>query len=94
MALAVLFGLYPTVMLLAVLLAPHTRPLGLAVSMLLSNVASCVILEWLGMPAVRLVLRPWLRANDKKGRAVSLVGTALTLAALGVMAFLFSLITG
>jgi len=94
MALSVLFGLYPTVMLLAVFLAPHTQPLGLAVSMLLSNVASCVILEWLGMPAVRLVLRPWLRANDKKGRAVSLVGTALTLAALGVMAFLFSLVTG
>ena len=94
MALSVLFGLYPTVMLLAVFLAPHMKSLGLAVSMLLSNLASCVLLEWLGMPAVRLVLRPWLRANDKKGRAVSLVGTALILAALGVMAFLFSRVTG
>jgi antibiotic biosynthesis monooxygenase (ABM) superfamily enzyme len=94
MALSVLFGLYPTVMLLAVVLAPHTRHLGLAVSMLIGNLASCVILEWLGMPAVRLVLRPWLRANDKKGRAVTVVGTALILAALGVTTFLFSLVTG
>jgi uncharacterized protein len=94
MALSVLFGLYPTVMLLVVFLAPHTQPLGLAVSMLLSNVASCVILEWLGMPAVRLVLRPWLRAGGKRGGTVTIVGTALILAALGVMAFLFSRVTG
>jgi antibiotic biosynthesis monooxygenase (ABM) superfamily enzyme len=94
MALSVLFGLYPTVMLLAVFLVPHLKPLGLAVTMLLSNLASCAFLEWLGMPVVRLVLRPWLRANDRKGKAVSLVGTALIVAALGVMAFLFSLVTG
>jgi antibiotic biosynthesis monooxygenase (ABM) superfamily enzyme len=94
MALSVLFGLYPTVMLLAVFLAPHTRALGLPVAMLLSNVASCVILEWLGMPAVRFVLRPWLRAGGKRSGAVTVVGTALVLAALGAMAFLFSRITG
>jgi antibiotic biosynthesis monooxygenase (ABM) superfamily enzyme len=94
MALSVLFGLYPTVMLLAVFLAPHMQPLGLAVSMLLSNLASCVILEWLGMPAVRLVLRPWLRASGKNGGTVTLVGTALILAVLGAMAFLFSRVTG
>jgi antibiotic biosynthesis monooxygenase (ABM) superfamily enzyme len=94
MALSVLFGLYPTVMLLAVFLAPQMQPLGLATSMLLSNVASCVILEWLGMPAVRLVLGPWLRVSGKSGGAVSVVGTALILAALGVMAFLFSRVTG
>jgi uncharacterized protein len=94
MALSVLFGLYPTVMLLVVFLAPHTQPLGLAVSMLLSNVASCVILEWLGMPAVRLVLGPWLRAGGRSGGTVSVVGTAIILTALGVMAFLFSRVTG
>ena len=94
MALSVVFGLYPTVMLLAVFLAPHTQPLGLAVSMLLSNLASCALLEWLGMPVVRRVLRPWLRANDKKGRTVTLVGTVLVLTALAVMAFLFSRVTG
>ena len=94
MALSVLFGLYPTVMLLAVFLAPHTQPLGLAASMLLSNVASCVILEWLGMPAVRLVLRPWLRASGKSGATVTVVGSALILAVLGVMAFLFGRVTG
>jgi antibiotic biosynthesis monooxygenase (ABM) superfamily enzyme len=93
MALSVLLGLYPTVMLLVVLLAPHTQALGLAVSMLLSNVASCVILEWLGMPAVRFVLRPWLRASGNRSGTVTVVGTALILAALGAMAFLFSRIT-
>jgi antibiotic biosynthesis monooxygenase (ABM) superfamily enzyme len=94
MALSVLFGLYPTVMLLGIFSVPHTQSLGLAVSMLLGNVASCLILEWLGMPVVRLVLGRWLRANGKSGRTVSLVGTALVLAALGLMTFLFSRITG
>jgi antibiotic biosynthesis monooxygenase (ABM) superfamily enzyme len=94
MALSVLFGLSPTVMLLAVFLVPHTARLGLAVSMLIGNLASSVILEWLGMPVVRRVLGPWLRATGKQGRAVTAVGAALIFVALGVMAFLFSLVTG
>jgi antibiotic biosynthesis monooxygenase (ABM) superfamily enzyme len=94
MPLAVLFGLYPTVMLLAVLLAPHLKGLGLAASMLVSNLASCVFLEWAGMPVVRRLLRPWLRASGKNERAVTLAGTVLILAALGVMTLLFGLVTG
>jgi antibiotic biosynthesis monooxygenase (ABM) superfamily enzyme len=94
MAVAVLFGLYPTVMLLAVFLAPHLKGLGLAASMLVSNLASCVFLEWAGMPVVRGLLRPWLRASGKNERAVTLVGVALIVAALVVMAFLFRLVTG
>ena len=40
MAVAVLFGLYPTVMLLNLLLAPHTQRFGMAVSVLIGNVIS------------------------------------------------------
>jgi antibiotic biosynthesis monooxygenase (ABM) superfamily enzyme len=81
-------------MLLAVLLAPHLKGLGLAASMLVSNLASCVLLEWAGMPVVRRLLRPWLRAGGKNERAVTLVGLALIVATLVLMAFLFSLVTG
>src|SRR6516225_2127440 len=40
MALTILFTLYPTVMLLAIFVGPHVNPLGLAASMLVSNVLS------------------------------------------------------
>src|SRR5262249_34595681 len=43
--LLVLVGLYPTVMVLTLFLSPHTQRFGLAVAMLIGNVASCVFLE-------------------------------------------------
>jgi antibiotic biosynthesis monooxygenase (ABM) superfamily enzyme len=94
MILTVLFGLYPTVMLLVIILAPFTQRLGIAVAMLLSNAASVCFLEFVGTPVTRAVLRPWLRAGGKEGRRLTLVGTALILAALGGMTALFSLIVG
>jgi antibiotic biosynthesis monooxygenase (ABM) superfamily enzyme len=94
MALTVLFALYPTVMLLNFFLSPFTLPLfGLAVAMLIGNAASVSFLEWLAMPVIRRLLGPWLRANGKEGRVVSLVGLILILAALTLMTFLFSLMT-
>jgi antibiotic biosynthesis monooxygenase (ABM) superfamily enzyme len=93
-ALTVLFGLYPTVMLLTLFLSPHTQHFGLAVSLLISNVASVSILEWLGTPALNPLFGPWLRATGKEGRTFSLVGLVLILVAFGVMTFLFSLVKG
>jgi antibiotic biosynthesis monooxygenase (ABM) superfamily enzyme len=94
MILTVLFGLYPTVMLLAILLGPLTERVGISVAMLLSNAASVCFLEFVGTPVTRYLLRPWLGASEKEGRRGSLVGLVLILGALGIMTALFSLIVG
>ena len=93
MALTVLVALYPTVMFLAIFLAPHTKGLGLAGSMLVGNAASVAMLEWLIMPVVRRILGPWLRGNENTDRALSLRGMVLIVVALAVMTFLFTLVT-
>ncbi len=92
MFLTVLLGLYPTVMLLTFFLSPHTERFGLAAAMLIGNAASVAFLEWLGMPVMSRLLGPWLRANGKETRVLSLVGLVLILAALGAMTFVFHLI--
>jgi antibiotic biosynthesis monooxygenase (ABM) superfamily enzyme len=93
MALTVLVGLYPTVMLLSLFLTPHTARFGLAVSLLIGNMASVSILEWLGTPLVITpLLGRWLTANRKEDWSYSLLGLVLIVAALAVMTFLFTLI--
>jgi hypothetical protein len=93
-ALSVLFQLYPTVMILTVFVSPHLTPLGLAVSMLISNALSCSILQWAATPALNKLLGPWLRANEAGQRAFSLVGLVVILLLLGGMTILFRLVTG
>jgi uncharacterized protein len=93
MALAVLFGLYPTAMLLTLFLWPHMNRFGPAFALLISNTCSVSFLEWWGMPVINRLLGPWLRANGKDGRVLSLVGLVLIVGALGLMAFLFHLLT-
>jgi antibiotic biosynthesis monooxygenase (ABM) superfamily enzyme len=90
--LMVLFGLYPTVMLLTLFLSPHTQRFGLATAVLIGNVASCAFLEWLGSPIIRLLMGPWLRAKGKEGRVRNVVGTALIVGSLAGMAVLLHLI--
>src|SRR5262245_31634470 len=84
--LMVLLGLYPTVMVLTLCLSPHTQRFGLAVGLLIGNVASCAFLEWLGSPVIRLLIGPWLRAKGKEGRVRNLVGTVLIVGSLAAMA--------
>jgi antibiotic biosynthesis monooxygenase (ABM) superfamily enzyme len=91
--LVVLFGLYPTVMVLTLCLGPHTQRFGLAVAVLIGNVASCAFLEWLGSPVIRLLLGPWLRAKGKEGRGRNLAGTLFVVGSLAAMAVLFHLIS-
>jgi uncharacterized protein len=93
-ALSVLLALYPTVMVLAICIGPYLNPLGLAVSMLISNALSISILQWAVTPALNPLLRPWLRANEENQRAFSLGGLAAILLLLAVMAILFRLVTG
>ena len=60
MALTILFTLYPTVMLLSIFLGPRIDPLGLAVSILISNIMSVSILQWIVQPVLDPLLGPWL----------------------------------
>jgi antibiotic biosynthesis monooxygenase (ABM) superfamily enzyme len=95
MALTVLVGLYPTVMLLSLFLSPYTQPFGPAVAILIGNVVSVAFLEWLGMPFILTpLLGRWLRANGKESRTLTLVGLILILGALALMTFLFRLVMG
>jgi antibiotic biosynthesis monooxygenase (ABM) superfamily enzyme len=94
MALTVLAGLYPTVMLLTLLLGPFTAPLGLAVSMLLANALSVCILQWGVMPVLTALLGFWLKANERRRRALSLGGAALLLLFLTALAIIFRQVTG
>jgi antibiotic biosynthesis monooxygenase (ABM) superfamily enzyme len=87
--LLVLVALYPTVMLLALVVSPRTASLGLAFAMLVGNVISVAILEWAVMPLLNRALAPWLQAHGRDGRLVSVVGAALIVAAVLGMAVVF-----
>jgi antibiotic biosynthesis monooxygenase (ABM) superfamily enzyme len=93
MAMTVLLGLYPTVMLLALLVGPYLNPLGRAASMLIGNALSVVILQWVVMPPLTNALGPWLRANAAEKRAFSLGGIVLIGLLLGGLLVLFRLAT-
>jgi antibiotic biosynthesis monooxygenase (ABM) superfamily enzyme len=79
-ALAVLFALYPTVMVLTYL-NPLMRNLSLPVQMFISNFLSVTLLTWLVMPKVTQFLSFWLTAatGDWKREALGLGTVALGL---------------
>ncbi len=94
MMLTVLFGLYPTVMLLGLVVGPYTAPLGLAVSVLIGNALSCCILQWAVMPVLNRLLAPWLQSDPRRQAALSFGGLVLILAILAIQAVLFRKVTG
>ena len=71
--LTVLAGLYPTVLLLTLLLSPHTQRFGLPVSLLIGNACSVVFLEFVGMPALTWLLGPWLKSDKASTSAAGLL---------------------
>jgi uncharacterized protein len=92
--LLVLIGLYPTVMVLSIVLSPRTEPLGLALAVLVGNVVSVAFLEWVGMPALNRLLGPWLRAGGRDGRIITVVGLLGIVVALFAIALGFRLLVG
>jgi antibiotic biosynthesis monooxygenase (ABM) superfamily enzyme len=94
MALTVVLGLYPTVMVLNILLGRYLSPLGLAVSMLIGNALSVSILQWGVMPLLETALRPWFKADAATGRTHLIGGLILILLLLAGMAVVFRQITG
>ena len=94
MAMTVLLGLYPTVMLLALLLGRYLNPLGMAVSMLIANTLSVAITQWLVIPPLMNALGPWLRANAPDKTGLSFAGLVLIWLLLGGLAVLFRTVAG
>jgi len=94
MALTVLLGLYPTVLLLTLFVGPYTNPLGLALGMLIGNALSVTILQWAVMPVLTALLGPWLKANGKQQSALSICGFFLILLLLAGLTLLFRLVSG
>lgn len=86
-ALAVLFALYPTVMVLT-WLNPLMRNLSLAVQMLIGNILSVAMLTWLVMPQVSRFLDFWLNRKDRSPtREILGLGTVAAGLALFVLIF-------
>jgi hypothetical protein len=66
----------------------------MAVSMLVSNLLSVSICQWVVMPPLTNALGAWLHANAPEKRALSFGGLALIVLCLGVFAVLFRSVTG
>jgi len=62
--------------------------------MLIGNVLSVVILQWVVMPSLTSALGPWLRANAPDQRALSIGGAAGIVLLLGGLLLLFRLLAG
>jgi uncharacterized protein len=90
MALTVLLALFPTVMVLTILVGPLTSPLGLAASMLIGNAMSISILQWVVMPRLTKKLDPWFRGGQSAWRFTPV----LILLTLAVLTALFRQVTG
>jgi antibiotic biosynthesis monooxygenase (ABM) superfamily enzyme len=93
-AMTVLLWLYPVVMVLAVLTRPLIPLLGIAAVMLISNTLSVAIGQWLTMPLLTNLLRPWFGANTPDKRMLSIGVLILMWLFLGCLVVLFRFATG
>ncbi len=64
MALVTWLGVYPTSLVLGLLVAPHVHALPRALSALIISGCMVVCLTWLVMPLVTRVLHPWLQPKE------------------------------
>jgi uncharacterized protein len=90
MALAVLLGLYPTVMLLTLYFpGPYLIGWGMALSMFIGNALSVSILQWGVMPVLNKLLGPWLQAERRQSPRLFYGGIVLILATLAILCAAF-----
>jgi antibiotic biosynthesis monooxygenase (ABM) superfamily enzyme len=92
--LAVLFGLYPTVML-ETLLFSHFHLMeswSIAYKMFVNNLVSCCLLTWVVMPAITRLLSFWLKPQQTTFK-LNLVGTFLVAIGYGLMISGFHFLT-
>ncbi len=89
MALTVVLALYPTVMLITLLVTPWLSALPFALSMLIGNLLSVSALQWFLMPRLNRLLSFWLKPAAVIDQRSNVVGTAVVLGALLATLVLF-----
>ncbi len=89
MVITVVAALYPTVMLLTYWLNPFLEALPFPARMLIGNIVSVSVLQWVAMPLLTRRLSFWLRPTKAAGLGITLAGLAGILAGLVLMLRLF-----
>ncbi|MFJ2667127.1 antibiotic biosynthesis monooxygenase [Nocardia fluminea] len=92
-ALSVLVGLYPTVVILTVLIAEIWPGAQLWISLLVGNILSVALLTWVVMPVVTRALGFWMRSSPRPDPRTDLIGLACSMAFLTFAAIFFYLVT-
>jgi antibiotic biosynthesis monooxygenase (ABM) superfamily enzyme len=93
-ALSVLVGLYPTVVVLTIVISELWESAELWQSLLLGNVLSVCLLTWVVMPVVTRALRFWLAPEPAAaGPRVDVLGTVVSIVFLTLAALVFWLVT-
>jgi uncharacterized protein len=89
-AFSVLVGLYPTVVVLTLIISALWRKAELWVSLLVGNILSVTLLTWVVMPLVTRALRFWLTPQDARaGARLDGIGALVSVAFLTVAALIF-----
>ncbi len=89
MVLTVLLGLFPTVMLITVAILPWLRSLPFPLALLVGNVLSVSMLQWVLMPRWNRWLGFWLQPTEQISPRDNLKGTVLIVGAIGAMLLFF-----
>ncbi len=89
-ALAVLFALYPTVMVLN-FLTPLWRNLSFPLQMLIGNILSVALLTWFVMPLVSQFFNFWLTGRNRDWKN-QVLGTGAVVAGLALLVLIFQLL--
>lgn len=89
MALTVLLGLYPTVMILSLVLSRPLASLPYSLGLLVSNVVSVCLLQWIVMPLLTKAFSAWLRPRHSTGVAGTIGGAMTIVVLLACMAGAF-----
>jgi antibiotic biosynthesis monooxygenase (ABM) superfamily enzyme len=90
----VVLGLYPTVMLLSISVAPALGHLGFnkAFSVFVGNVISVALLQWVLVPLVSLPFRRWRDPIDGAAAGISLAGAGVLVVAYAALLAIFTLV--
>jgi antibiotic biosynthesis monooxygenase (ABM) superfamily enzyme len=93
MVLTVVAGLYPTLLVMQVLVAPFLKGHPFVVQLLLGSFISVSCLQWIVMPPLRKLLG-WWHHPSQPNRALDITGAVLVLGFLVLCAALFRLYLG
>ena len=94
MVMVVLLGLYPTVMLTMTFVNPWLSGVGLAATILIGNVLTVCLLQWILMPWLTSAMERWIRTPVSTAPLLNVGGAFGIAALLGCMTLLFRHFSG